>query len=205
MARKPNYTGSRVTVSVAYAYPSPRSRSGRETKGLPPTKPVSLTRRVQHQSCLSNKYANPLFCVGCHIKSVPWPVLTKKSYAGTTTMTDRRKAARESALKVGMIEFHPVGEARCMIRNISPTGALLEIGSPVALPNQFVLAVLSNHTRRHCKVVWRHRNRLGVVFQGPEYSSPRNPVARSLKPRRTDTSRSIEMLVRAAIANSVAR
>jgi hypothetical protein len=120
-------------------------------------------------------------------------------------MTDRRKAARESALRVAMIEFRPVGEARCMIRNISSTGALLEMGSRVALPNKFVLAVLSNHTRRHCRVVWRDRNRLGVAFDGLEYPSRPNPVARGSKPRRTDTSASIESLVRAAIANSAAQ
>ena len=130
----------------------------------------------------------------------------KKSFErGDNAMTDRRKTTRESALRVAIIEFHPIGEARCMIRNISSTGALLEMGSRVALPNKFVLAVLSNHTRRHCRVVWRDRNRLGVAFDGPEYSSRHNPVARSSKPRKTDTSASIERLVRAAIANSAAR
>jgi PilZ domain len=119
-------------------------------------------------------------------------------------MTDRRKITRERALRGAVIEFHPVGEARCMIRNISSTGALLEMGSPVALPNKFVLAVLSNHTRRHCRVVWRDRNRLGVAFDGPEYSNRPTPAPRSSKPGRTDLSASIKKLVRAALANSAA-
>ena len=119
-------------------------------------------------------------------------------------MSDRRKITRERALRAAIIEFRPVGEARCMIRNISSTGALLEMGSPVALPNKFILAVLSNHTRRHCRVVWRDRNRLGVAFEGPEYSSRPPPASRSLKPRRADKGASIERLVRAALANSAA-
>jgi hypothetical protein len=108
-------------------------------------------------------------------------------------MGERRRAARQRTFKAGKIEFGRAGGVRCMIRDLSSTGALLEIGAPTDLPNEFVLVVLSNHEQRACEVVWRQRHRFGVAFTGPEFfgSTTTDPARRAL--------------VRAAIAASVAR
>jgi hypothetical protein len=108
-------------------------------------------------------------------------------------MGERRRAARRRAFKAGKIEFGHAGGVRCMIRNLSSSGAFLEIGAPTDLPDKFVLVVLSNLKQRNCQVVWRQRNRFGVAFTGPEFFGS------------TTTDAARRALVRAAIAASVAR
>ena len=108
-------------------------------------------------------------------------------------MGERRRDARQDTFKAGKIEFGRAGGVGCMIRNLSSTGALLEIGAPTDLPNKFVLVVLSNHEQRTCEVVWRQRHRFGVVFTGAEFIGS------------VTTSPARRALVRAAIAASVAR
>jgi hypothetical protein len=108
-------------------------------------------------------------------------------------MGERRSAARRRTFKAGKIEFGHAGGVRCMIRNLSSSGAFLEIGAPTDLPDKFVLVVLSNLKQRNCQVVWRQRNRFGVAFTGPEFFGSST----------TDAAR--RALVRAAIAASVAR
>jgi hypothetical protein len=108
-------------------------------------------------------------------------------------MDERRSAGRERALKAGRIKFGPGDGIRCMIRNLSSSGALLELGDPADLPNEFVLVVLSNLKQRNCEVVWRQRSRFGVAFTGPEIFSS------------TTTDAARRALIRAAIAASVAR
>ena len=83
-------------------------------------------------------------------------------------MSERRRAVRERRFAAGRIEFGHVGGIGCMIRNLSSTGALLEIGAPADLPNKFALVVLSNHKRQNCEVVRRQGHRYGVVFTGAE-------------------------------------
>jgi hypothetical protein len=95
-------------------------------------------------------------------------------------MGERRRAARQCTFKVGKIEFGLAGGVGCVIRNLSSTGALLEIGAPTDLPNKFVLVVLGNHEQRSCEVVWRQRHRFGIVFTGPEGSVTTSPARRAL-------------------------
>jgi hypothetical protein len=108
-------------------------------------------------------------------------------------MGERRSAGRERALKAGRIKFGPGDGVRCMIRNLSSSGALLELGGPTDLPDKFVLVVLSNLKQRSCEVVWRQRSRFGVAFTGPEFFNS------------TTTDAARRTLVRAALAASVAR
>jgi PilZ domain len=108
-------------------------------------------------------------------------------------MSEHRRAVRQRRFAAGKIEFGRAGVVGCMIRNLSSTGALLEIGAPTNLPDKFRLVVLSNIKQRNCEVVWRHGNRFGVVFTGPEYFGS----------NMTDPAR--QASVRAAIAASVAR
>jgi hypothetical protein len=112
---------------------------------------------------------------------------------GADSMTERRRAARQGGFKAGKIESGQAGGVRCMIRNISSTGAFLELAAPTDLPDKFVLVVLSDHRQRNCEVVWRQRHRFGVAFTGPEFFCS------------TATDPSRRALVRAAIAASVAR
>src|SRR5262245_5735766 len=88
---------------------------------------------------------------------------------GADSMSERRRTVRERRLIAGKIELGLAGQVRCMVRNLSSTGALLELGGPTDLPDKFDLVVLSNLKQRSCEVVWRRGNRFGVAFTGPEY------------------------------------
>jgi hypothetical protein len=73
---------------------------------------------------------------------------------------NHRVAARHRVLKGARIEFgNSVFD--CTIRNLSDTGAALDV-SPVGLPAEFTL--VADGFRRSCKVVWRKEKRIGVTF-----------------------------------------
>lgn len=51
-----------------------------------------------------------------------------------------------------------------MVRNLSGTGACLEVESPLGIPESFDLMITSDHVLHHCKLVWRSAHRIGVAF-----------------------------------------
>ncbi len=76
-------------------------------------------------------------------------------------MNEHRIASRHRVLKSGKIEFGG-GAIDCTVRNISGTGAALDVPSPVGIPARFMLA--TNGKRLPCRVVWRKEKRIGVAF-----------------------------------------
>lgn len=77
---------------------------------------------------------------------------------------DNRIAARHRVLKGAKIEFG--GSAiDCTIRNLSDTGAALDVTSPVGIPTEFTLVAEGIH--RPCRVVWRKEKRIGITFDKP--------------------------------------
>ena len=78
-------------------------------------------------------------------------------------MVEQRHSPRSRVLKAGQIRF---GESAvdCLIRNISATGACLELRSPLWFPDSFVLAMTSDGSARACTIVWRKDGRIGVAF-----------------------------------------
>jgi hypothetical protein len=52
----------------------------------------------------------------------------------------------------------------CIIRNMSKTGALLAVESPVGIPDDFTLLIKPERKKRSCRVVWRAADRIGVRF-----------------------------------------
>src|SRR6185437_8747142 len=79
-------------------------------------------------------------------------------------MDEHRTTPRHRVLKAGTIEFS--GEAiPCTVRNLSDTGAAIEINSPLWFPDRFVLAVASEGWRKPCRVVRRQDKRIGIVFE----------------------------------------
>jgi hypothetical protein len=78
-------------------------------------------------------------------------------------MDDHRITPRQRVLKAGIIEF---GDSKvdCLIRNVSATGAALEVNSPLWFPDVFVLVMTSDGSSRRCHIVWRNEKRIGVTF-----------------------------------------
>jgi hypothetical protein len=78
-------------------------------------------------------------------------------------MDEHPIAPRRRVLKAGTIEFGG-GVIDCTVRNISETGASLEVVTPFYIPDRFTLVVRSDHFKRPCHIVWRMEKRIGVTF-----------------------------------------
>lgn len=76
----------------------------------------------------------------------------------------RRKAPRRRVLKTGSIEFADTA-IECTVRNMSATGAAIEVVTPLFIPDRFTLVIQSEQSRRTCRVVWRTGPRMGVAFE----------------------------------------
>ena len=78
-------------------------------------------------------------------------------------MGEHRAAPRHRVLKAGTIEFSGT-KIDCLVRNISATGASIEVKSPLWFPNTFVLSIATDDITRGRHIIWRKERRLGVVF-----------------------------------------
>jgi hypothetical protein len=78
-------------------------------------------------------------------------------------MEEQRRSQRHRALKRATIAFER-SAIDCVVRNLSSTGACLEIVSPIGIPNEFTLVILSDKVQQQCQVVWRTAQRIGVSF-----------------------------------------
>jgi len=78
-------------------------------------------------------------------------------------MDEHRVAARHRVLKAGTISFGGDG-IDCTVRNLSETGAALEVVTPLFIPDRFTLTIPTDQLRRHCHIVWRKEKRMGVAF-----------------------------------------
>ena len=78
-------------------------------------------------------------------------------------MYERRTQPRQRVFKAGTIEFDGATVA-CTIRNISPIGAGIEVASPIGIPHEITLNIVSCQGRQHGYIVWRKEKRIGVAF-----------------------------------------
>jgi hypothetical protein len=76
---------------------------------------------------------------------------------------EHRIAPRRRFLKAGTISFGG-GSIDCIVRNLSATGAALEVVTPLFIPERFNLIVQSESLNRPCHIVWRKEKRIGVAF-----------------------------------------
>jgi hypothetical protein len=78
-------------------------------------------------------------------------------------MNDKRSATRRRLLKSGVIVIsEKAPKIECAIRNISHTGAGLQVSTTIGIPANFDAIV--DGSRRHCRIRWRTDTRLGVMF-----------------------------------------
>jgi hypothetical protein len=78
-------------------------------------------------------------------------------------MNEHRAAPRHRILKAGTISFGG-GAIDCTVRNLSETGAALEVVTPLFIPDRFTLIVQTEQLKRPCRIVWRKEKRMGVAF-----------------------------------------
>jgi hypothetical protein len=63
----------------------------------------------------------------------------------------------------GTIEFVG-GTINCVIRDMSISGAALDVTSHLDIPERFNLVFKADSTRIPCHIVWRKEKRIGVAF-----------------------------------------
>jgi hypothetical protein len=79
---------------------------------------------------------------------------------------ERRKHVRRRTFKGGRIVFNRHFSAiDCIVRNLSESGACLEVASSTGIPDDFQLSVDVDGLNRCCHVAWRASGRIGVAFQ----------------------------------------
>lgn len=78
-------------------------------------------------------------------------------------LQNNRAAPRQRVLKAGSIEFAG-GVIDCTVRNLSESGAALEVASPLGIPETFNLLVSGEPSPRRCRVAWRKDKRIGIAF-----------------------------------------
>jgi hypothetical protein len=79
-------------------------------------------------------------------------------------MAEQRSSPRLRTFKGGSIMFGSTAAIDCIIRNMSDTGAALEVENPVGIPDDFTLLIRPEIIKRNCQVVWRTKRRIGVRF-----------------------------------------
>jgi hypothetical protein len=77
---------------------------------------------------------------------------------------DKRASPRYRVLKAGTIEFDG-GSITCMVRNMSDTGAMLDVATAADIPKDFALILQGNRHRTPCHVVWWKEKRIGITFE----------------------------------------
>ena len=80
-------------------------------------------------------------------------------------MTNKRNAPRQRVLKSAFIVLsEKAPKLQCTVRNISATGAALQVSTTIGLPPAFDL--IFDGVRRRCRSQWRTDTKIGVLFEG---------------------------------------
>lgn len=79
-------------------------------------------------------------------------------------LTEARKAKRGRVLDMALIRFGEMSVS-CVIRNLTDTGAALDVGPQSDIPDQFTLIVMAKKKIYSCNTVWRKNRRIGVSFR----------------------------------------
>lgn len=78
-------------------------------------------------------------------------------------MIEKRATQRYRVFKGGEIIFQGSGIA-CTVRNMSASGAAIDLENPVTLPQSFTLSISRDHFVRNCRAVWHSNKRVGIAF-----------------------------------------
>jgi PilZ domain/PAS domain len=83
---------------------------------------------------------------------------------GTDERGEKRHNRRRAVRKTGRINARGVSEI-CTVRDISATGAALDVVNAKRVPDHFTLVMEMESAARDCAVIWRKERQLGVEFR----------------------------------------
>jgi len=80
-------------------------------------------------------------------------------------MLERRiSGPRQRVFKAATLEFKNGGGVSGLVKNLSGSGATLQVENVLGIPDEFYLVIGSDHFKRACRTAWRKPNRIGVKF-----------------------------------------
>ena len=102
------------------------------------------------------------------------------SSSAATRPVERRRNQRQRALLTGKLATDQANiTIDCVIRNLSPEGALVETPSPHLIPSELHLLQVREGIAWDAKVIWRRGSRVGLELL--ERHDLRETTARQLK------------------------
>ncbi|MGY5776051.1 PilZ domain-containing protein [Rhizobium sp. LEGMi135b] len=144
---------------------APRRHGGTDAPGCARPRPVGI---LPTPFVTSNKWKALNSPLPVNIFDIRTCHISKNRNQGANAMTafspEGRVATRKRTLLGAKIIFndgHSVFD--CLVRNLSDTGAMIQIENPLAAPNAFNLQ-LSDERLLPCTVRWRKINSMGVEF-----------------------------------------
>jgi PilZ domain len=78
-------------------------------------------------------------------------------------MDERRKHPRTEIDQPGYVSSGG-SVMSCMVRNISPEGAAIDVDNPAFVPQRFRLVIASDRSVYQCRIAWIQKNRIGLTF-----------------------------------------
>jgi PilZ domain len=98
---------------------------------------------------------------------------TQPSKPSEGDQPDARRAKRERTFLPARISFGEGAlKADCVVTQLSPTGARINIAAAVALPDRFNIAIPQRGLTCRAKLVWRKDDLAGLEFDQAESASP---------------------------------
>lgn len=79
-------------------------------------------------------------------------------------MSERRQYPRMRVLKRAKIVVGTSSVLDCVVRDLSSTGAHIQIQNAIGLPEAVDVTFDGGHTFRPCRLKWRTFNEMGVEF-----------------------------------------
>jgi hypothetical protein len=80
-------------------------------------------------------------------------------------VSNKREHVRMPALARARVLLSRARWIDCVVRDLSPGGACLELLDPAQLPERFEIALDGDPLNRSCRIVWRQIWRVGVAFE----------------------------------------
>ena len=80
------------------------------------------------------------------------------------TFTDRRSVPRKTVAIPAKVGFRNTPPVHCIVRNVSPMGALLEFSDDLDVPNNFRIIIESELFTADCEVRHNKDRKVGVLF-----------------------------------------
>jgi hypothetical protein len=90
---------------------------------------------------------------------------------------EQRRAKRVETRKKGQIVLTNDRNISCVIRNLSQSGACLQVGSHFGIPRDILLVIEGEDSNRPCRIVRRSNHQLGVLFTKAAPAGGSKPAA----------------------------